>query len=313
MIMKKHFPTIIHEISENINGNNFYMKRDDLLPFCFGGNKARKALNFFADIEKSKSDAVVTYGTCESNHCRIIANMAKSKNIPCYIISPEDEYKDTYNHKLIKMLDGKIIVTKLVDVNTTIEDTMQLLHKKGYHPYFIQGGGHGNIGTEAYVSAYKEILDYELTYHINFDYIFHASGTGTTQAGLVCGKMINNDSKQIIGLSIARTATKGKNVVVDSAADYLGDLYAQKEISDNVVFIDDYILGGYSKYNDAILSEIKNIFCRDGVPLNTTYTGKSFWGMKQYIKKNKILEKNILFINTGGLPIFFDNLEDEPI
>lgn len=27
--------------------NNIYIKRDDLFPFSFGGNKARKAVNFF--------------------------------------------------------------------------------------------------------------------------------------------------------------------------------------------------------------------------------------------------------------------------
>ncbi len=44
----------------------------------------------------------------------------------------------------------------------------------------------------------------------------------------------------------------------------------------------------------------------EGIPLDTTYTGKAFWGgMKEYIKKNKVAGENILFIHTGGTPLFF--------
>ena len=48
----------------------------------------------------------------------------------------------------------------------------------------------------------------------------------------------------------------------------------------------------------------------NGIALNTTYTGKAYYGMMKYIEKNNIENKNILFINTGGLPLFFDNLEE---
>ena len=78
------------------------------------------------------------------------------------------------------------------------------LKSEGYKPYFIQGGGHGNIGTQAYVDAYQEIVQFEKETGIYFDYIFHTSGTGTTQAGLVCCQIINGDKRHIIGISNAR-------------------------------------------------------------------------------------------------------------
>ncbi|MCG4585424.1 GNAT family N-acetyltransferase, partial [Anaerosalibacter bizertensis] len=87
----------------NLNNNNFYIKRDDLIPISFGGNKARKAILFFKDIERTNSDCVVTYGSSSSNHCRIIANIAASKGLPCYIISPTETNKITANSKMIKL------------------------------------------------------------------------------------------------------------------------------------------------------------------------------------------------------------------
>ena len=48
---------------------------------------------------------------------------------------------------------------------------------------------------------------------------------------------------------------------------------------------------------------------KEGIVLDPVYTGKAFYGMKQYIKKNKIEDKNILFIHTGGTPILFNHAE----
>ena len=104
----------------------------------------------------------------------------------------------------MNLFDAKIQVVSVNEVSYTIEKTLESLKNSGKKPYFIQGGGHGNLGTRAYVDCYEEIKEYEKENGITFDYIFFASGTGTTQAGLVCGKLINNDNRKIVGISIAR-------------------------------------------------------------------------------------------------------------
>ena len=65
------FNTPIELLNENV-GSKIYMKRDDLIPFSFGGNKARKAEKFKKEIVKNKNDVVVTYGSSSSNHFRIV-------------------------------------------------------------------------------------------------------------------------------------------------------------------------------------------------------------------------------------------------
>lgn len=293
-----------------INRNKIYIIREDLLPFSFGGNKARKAKLFFKDIEKENSDCIVTYGSSSSNHCRVIANIAASKKMDCYIISPEENYKSTSNSKMMELFGAKVISCPIGEVSETIDITIKSLTDCGYKPYFIQGGGHGNIGTQAYVDVYGEIKEYELENNIRFDYIFHASGTGATQAGLICGMILNNDAKRIIGISIARKNPYGKEIVLKSVNEYLESVNSNKVRMDEIDFIDDYILGGYGKYNNQILETIKKVLFSEGIPLDTTYTGKAFWGMKEYIKENNIEDKNTLFIHTGGTPLFFDNLEE---
>ena len=63
-------------------------------------------------------------------------------------------------------------------------------------------------------------------------------------------------------------------------------------------------------HDDKVIDVIKNVLFYDGIALNTTYTGKAFYGMLDYIEKNHIKNKNVLFINTGGLPLFFDDMEE---
>ena len=71
---------------EETGGNRIFIMRDDLLPYSFGGNKARKARLFFEEIDAGGYDAVVTYGSGGSNHCRVIANMAAARGLGCRII-----------------------------------------------------------------------------------------------------------------------------------------------------------------------------------------------------------------------------------
>ena len=73
--------TPIQKLGET-SGNTLFMKREDLIPFSFGGNKARKAEYFFKEIDEGGYDCVVTYGSSSSNHCRVVANLAAARGLP---------------------------------------------------------------------------------------------------------------------------------------------------------------------------------------------------------------------------------------
>ena len=212
--------TIIQFMGNEAN-NDLYIKREDFIPFSFGGNKARKAKLFFEEIDRNRNDCVVTYGSSSSNHCRIVSNMAAVRGIRCIIVSPEEVSENTFNSKLMQLFGAEIVTVPVSQVHDTIEGVLESLKADNYNPYFIQGGGHGNIGTRAYVECYEEIKRYEQENDIYFDYIFHASGTGTTQAGMICGQLINKDDRKIIGISIARKNPRGRQVVLDSVYDFM--------------------------------------------------------------------------------------------
>lgn len=302
--------TPVHPLSEKLNHNQFYIKRDDLLPVSFGGNKARKAVLFFEEMENVAADCIVTYGSSSSNHCRVIANIAAAKGISCHIITPSESSQPTTNSKMFELFGAMVTQCPASEVSTIIQSKLDELRKQGFNPYFIQGGGHGDIGTKAYILAYDEIVAYESSTGIFFDYIFHTTGTGTTQAGLICGKKLYADKREIVGISIARRNPYGSQVVQDSVNSFLKGLEMNPIDTKEITFIDDYILQGYGAYHHQILQTIKEVLIHDGIPMDPTYTGKAFWGMKEYIRKNCITGKTVLFIHTGGTPLFFDKLEE---
>lgn len=289
---------------DRILDNELYIKRDDLIPYSFGGNKARKAALFFEEILNGEYDCVVTYGSSSSNHVRIVANLCCSNNLECYVITPKEASETTFNSKLREMFNVKATEVSVEEVHDTIEQLLCDLKSEGHNPYFIPGGGHGNLGTQAYDMCYDEIKEFETETGTFFDYIFFASGTGTTHAGLVCGMLKHNDKRTIVGISIARKNPRGRNVVIESIKEYMGE---DSRIEDATVFVDDFIGGGYAKADSS--DTIKEVMLKYGIPLDSTYTGKAYSGMCEYIKNNRIKDKNILFIHTGGTPLFFDSIQ----
>ena len=300
--------TPIEPLNEEYGSNHCFIKRDDLLPFSFGGNKVRKAAEFYKEIRENNVDVVMTYGSNSSNHCRITANMAATMGIACHIISPEENREILYNTRMVEQFGGIIETCPVSMVSETIENRKKAYIEEGRKPYFITGGGHGNPGTRAYVKAYQEIIGYERENGVSFDYIFHASGTGTTQAGLVCGKMLYGGRERIIGISIAREAERGRQVVKDSIKDYLGEQFDRLYAEEDLIFTDAYRLEGYGKYDDAVKRTIRAVMNFEGIPMDSTYVGKAFHGMCRYLEEHQIKDKNILFIHTGGTPLYFDYL-----
>lgn len=295
-----------------ISSNYIFMKREDMIPYSFGGNKARKAMLFFEEIVRGGYNCIVTYGSSHSNHCRVIANMAASRKLPCYIIQPDEASDMTFNSRMTELFGAHMEKVPVKDVHDTIEQRLRELKQQGKKPYFIPGGGHGDIGTQAYVLCYEEIREYEEKHDTRFGYIFLASGTGTTQAGLVCGQLLYGDERKIAGISIARKNPYGKEVIAESIRSYLslkGFMLSEEVLQSRLIFLDDYTEDGYGMCSSGIFETIKSVMTDYGIPLDSTYTGKAFWGMEQYIVQKNIAEENILFIHTGGTPLYFHDID----
>lgn len=314
------FETPVQKLSSYDKENHFYMKRDDLLPFSFGGNKVRFAWEFVEDMKEKHCDSMIIYGNYHSNLCRILATLCHQLAIPCYMVHNTEDIRDnreTNNSRIISRMGVHEIRCGKQGIADAVQTAMDELTEKGYRPYYIYGNkkGEGNehIPVQAYEKAYDELYNWEKENQIFFDYIFLASSTNATQSGLLAGSLKHQDDCKITGISVSRNEKRGKEVIAGNIRKYadLCSLTLPENWEQKVYFTDDYMEGGYGSYSEAVAGMIRRVYAQDGIPLDMTYTGKAFYGMIEYLKQKKISGKNILFLHTGGLPLFFDFLEDD--
>ncbi|MDM1324951.1 1-aminocyclopropane-1-carboxylate deaminase/D-cysteine desulfhydrase [Acinetobacter pseudolwoffii] len=271
--------------------------RDDLYPFLGGGNKGRKIDSIGKEILTQAYDAVVTTGGIQSNHCRATAVFCAQYKLQCTLVLHGDKdkfLKDSGNAKIMRMSGANIIfVEQAKDIGPTMDQSMGQYEDIGLKPYYLWGGGHNLQGGKAYIDAVQQ-----LNPGLLIDYLFVACGTGSTQAGIMAGLSKRNITSQVIGISVARTKQSAEEHVYNFY-NQLCDNFSIERRHETIV-LDDYLCGGYEEYNDELKKISDDSILDYGFALDTTYSGKAFWGMQQYILKHS-LQGNIVFWHTGGI------------
>jgi D-cysteine desulfhydrase len=300
----------------DINGCHVFMKREDLLPFSFGGNKVRIAEAFFEDMERKGADCMVGYGNARSNLSRALSAMARERGVPCLIISPDDEdgsRTETFNSRLVRAAGAKIVPCAKTRVRETVERVLEECRADGRTPYYIYGGsdGRGNeaVPAEAYVKVAAEIAAQEKSLGLQFDRIYLALGTGMTQAGLMLGAALLERPWEIIGISIARPAERCRAVIRERLEAYRKEKDLPEPDLPEASVRDEYLLGGYGAWDEGVAETIRDMYGRFGIPLDPTYSGKAFRGMRSELEKDPLPGGNVLFLHTGGGPLFFDFIQ----
>jgi len=279
--------------------------RDDIFPFIGGGSKARKALYYEAYLRENGYNAVVTCGGIQSNHNRAIALMAARNGWKCHLCiqGTEERFLQERGNALLDRLSGaECELIQPCDTAEAMERAMQILASEGYKPYYVHGGGHDLPGGIAFVDAVAS-LKYECD-QIGYkpDWIFHASGTGSTQAGILVGlDKVGWSDVKVVGISVARQFERGRKVIVDFA-NMLAEHYGMQTRYEEVVdFCTDYLCGGYENYSSSMATYLEDVMKSTGLVFDTTYSGKAFYGMMDIIKKNHLQNQNIMFWHTGGI------------
>ncbi|MFW5701003.1 MAG: 1-aminocyclopropane-1-carboxylate deaminase/D-cysteine desulfhydrase [Cyclobacteriaceae bacterium] len=281
------------KISENLE-----IVRDDLFPYLYGGNKARKIKNIEKDIFSRGKNAVVTTGGIQSNHCRATALICAKNRWKCKLIlhGGKEEFENQKgNAKILQMCGADFQFAESTQIGSLMNKAMEDLTSEGYSPYYLYGGGHNKAGVEAYIDAVEKL--YKLLGGKNQPHnIFLASGTGSTQAGILLGlDQVGWNSTKVHGISVARKKEIGIKAIHE-ATKFINPDFSKSRI----LFYDDYLFGGYAKYDEKLEGFIYKIAKDFGLILDTTYTGKAFYGMQSLMEENKISGKNI-FWHTGGI------------
>lgn len=313
-------PLYFHEA---VAGNNqIYLKREDLLPYSFGGNKARIGLCYLRDMRKAGCNHMLAYGNARSNLCRVLSNLCAASGYKLTILSPADDdgqQRPSMNGMLCRQLGAKVIPCLKTGVAESVDAAMDAIRAAGDTPYYIYGDrtGQGNkaVPVAAYAEQYAPLME-QCKAQLGFvpDVICLALGTGMTQAGLLCGQSVYDHGgdavPEIIGLSTAReeaAATQHLTAYIrDYAAANPDGVDAAAAISRIRVY--DRCRGSYGAPDEAIAQLIQQQFRDHGLPLDMTYTGKAYHAMLQLMQEDRWQDKRVVFLHTGGTPLFFDKV-----
>lgn len=283
-------------------GVKLIVKHDDFYPLALGGNKARKLQCIFQKGADLGCNAVVTTGSKHSNHVRAAALMAANLGWPIKLIIHDDPCDSLFGNLFIANLAGaQIAFCSREDVAARMDFAMDGFQSKGMHPLYIWGGGHCLEGGLSYYYAAMEMHDQARGVGELPDFVFVASGTGTTQAGLHVGLSRTLPKVKVVGISVAHDRAKGLAKVQESIQQLQGHL-APDASCPAPEFFDNFLNGGYGKTSSELIAKIKWAACEEGLILDPIYTGKAFLGLVELIKSGFVPKgATVVFWHTGGL------------
>jgi 1-aminocyclopropane-1-carboxylate deaminase/D-cysteine desulfhydrase-like pyridoxal-dependent ACC family enzyme len=163
------------------------------------------------------------------------------------------------------------------------------------------------LGAISFVNAFLEMQKQTEVLDVNPDSIIIATGSGSTQAGLIVGAKLVNSQTKVVGISVSEdkaTMEHCVGTIVEKTFEEFGATSLNKR--ENVIFIDDYIAGGYGILNRETAHALRLVAETEGILLDPVYTGRAMVGLidlveKDYFKKGD----NIVFWHTGGTPALF--------
>ena len=252
------------------------------------------------EIEEGGFDAVVSTGGIQSNHCRVVALACAERGWTCKLVlhgSREQFFAEKGNALLIRRSGALVEFVEGTEIAAAMDRSMQELKAEGKRPYYLYGGGHNRAGVLAYRDAMQEFKK-AWSPDSAPKHVFLASGTGSTQAGLLAGsRMLGWTSTHIRGISVARSKERGTASIRESLefVDEDPDTYTA-----DINFEDSYTFGGYGEYTRVLTDFTSRMARETGLVLDDTYTGKAFYGMLDLISKEE-LKGSMVFWHTGGL------------
>ncbi|MCB2217248.1 D-cysteine desulfhydrase [Desulfofustis glycolicus] len=297
---------------------NLFIKRDDLLPGCAGGNKTRKLDYCIADALEKGADTIITCGAVQSNHCRLTLAWAVKEGMDCHLVLEErvpGSYKEngSGNHFLFQLMGVKSItvVPGGSDMLGEMEQVSEKVKSTGKKPYIIPGGASNAIGATGYAACALEIQHQLFSQNLSIDHLVVPSGSAGTHAGMVVGMYGSNANIPIAGINVSRKKQVQEEIVHNLAVETAKRLGVREKIpADQITCFDNYVGAGYSLPTDSMIEAVKLLARTESILLDPVYSGKAMAGMIDLVRNDYFSPgTNVMFLHTGGSPALYAYLD----
>ncbi|MBU3020830.1 D-cysteine desulfhydrase family protein [Aestuariibacter sp. A3R04] len=290
--------------------SSLLIKRDDCTGLAQGGNKTRKLEFILGDALKKGATSVITVGALQSNHVRQTAAACASLGLECDVVLTTSVPRtlDVYKHNGNLLLNAFLGATIHRVDNTAMQQqkvTELIEHKarQGKRPYFIPTGGSNAIGALGYANAVEELAQQcDAFLGRGRCFIFHASASGGTQAGLVVGNAILGNPFKVIGVNVykpdrAAVLDNVKSIVDEMISTFSLSLQAKPDFELVQGFQGEAYGIPTQEGNEALQLMARS----EGILVDPVYSAKALAAVVTGFRRGDFeTSDKVIFLHTGG-------------
>jgi 1-aminocyclopropane-1-carboxylate deaminase len=306
----------LKRLSAHLGGKvEIWAKREDCNSgLAFGGNKLRKLEYLVPDILAQGCDTLVSIGGVQSNHTRQVAAVAAKLGLNCVLVQgswvdwPDAVYDRVGNIQLSRIM-GAGIEFSTEDFSIAIKDSwsrvVERVTRDGGKPYAIPAGASDHpLGGLGYAAFADELRAQETVLGFRFDYIVTASGSGSTQGGMVAGFAAEGRAERVIGIDITARPADTRAMVRKIAERTAGMIGVGRALTDaDVVLNEDYAYPAYGRPAPETLAAIRLCARAEGMLTDPVYEGKSMQALIDLVGKGFFpAGSRVLYVHLGGVP-----------
>lgn len=324
------YPTPLHKLEtlSTETGVELYIKREDFSGVSlFGGNKIRKLEYILGAAKAAGAEYVFTYGATQSNHAMETASACRRCGLKpvlfLYALVPPTEEDLRGNLLLDRLFGAELHITErragesvdeLKRRNAAAGEAYhQQLTQQGHLCWDVPVGGATELGSIGFAEGFCELTAQLSAMGLRADYLFHATGSGGTLAGLQAGRALLGSDTEIISINVnQKGAEYGENIVrlANGTLALLGAPEGVQVRKEDLHIDPNYYLPGYEQPNEASNAAIRELARKEGLVIDPVYTGKGFAGMLDYLRTGRVPQgSTVVFLHTGGAAALFAEKE----
>jgi 1-aminocyclopropane-1-carboxylate deaminase/D-cysteine desulfhydrase-like pyridoxal-dependent ACC family enzyme len=291
-------------------GVDVWIKREDLLPLAFGGNKLRNLEFLVAAALADGDDTLVTSGRRWSNHCRLTAAAGAKAGLDVQVVlsGPPVEPAGA-NQRLDELLGATVHVAatnERAERAALVERVVADLRGSGRRPFVVAVGGTGPIGAAGQVLAGLEAMAQARSAGIEPAAIVLPSATGGTHAGLLLASKLAVSDARIIGIAVATPSAELRPTIAALLAGL--EALAGVAVDPAEIELSDDERGAAYGTSTRDADAATNLLARtEGILVDPVYTAKALAGLIARARDGRLVGP-VVFWHAGGTPALFETL-----
>ncbi len=290
-------------------GGEVWIKRDDLTGLEVSGNKIRKLEYVLADARQMGCDAIVTEGTCQSNHCRATAAACARLGLHCTLLfRPEPPTAIQGNHLLDALFGAEWRAFPRPHYKahkpSIVAQTLDALRARGLAPRWTPAGASEPLGCWGYIDALAELAEQLRAAGVGACDVVVGVSSDATFAGAILGKLLHAlDQLDVWGVPVSDDDAYHAAETAALARATIQQFDLPISFDDRAIrLIPGFIGEGYAIPTSAGLDALRTLARTEAIVLDPVYTAKTFAAVMDGVRRGVLgRSRPVVFIHTGGI------------